>query len=116
MLFFMEFINAPIEKICVENPLGYPEKAYRKPSQTIQPFYFGDNERKRTCLWLKNLPPLMFTGLLENPKPKFFLSTNGKAIHFTEGVKRNKSHERSRTFPGIAAAMAMQWGGNMEAE
>ena len=94
--FFMEFVNAPINKICVENPLGYPEKAYRKPDQTIQPFYFGDNARKRTCLWLKNLPPLWFTGYLENPKPIYTDNTpRAKKRHFTDA--NHGAHERSRT-------------------
>lgn len=107
--FFMKFINAPIAKIAVENPLGYPEKAYRKPDQTIQPFYFGENARKRTCLWLKNLPPLFFTGYRETPKA-IFVDGNGKARHFTDAINgKNRQHERSRTFIGIAEAMAEQW-------
>lgn len=107
--FFMKFINAPINKICVENPLGYPEKAYRKPDQTIQPFYFGESARKRTCIWLKNLPPLWFTGYMENPKPLYILST-GKAVHFTDSqTGKDRSHQRSRTFLGFAKAMAEQW-------
>jgi len=109
--FFMKFINAPIEKICVENPLGYPEKAYRKPDQTIQPFYFMENARKRTCLWLKNLPPLWFTGYRENPKPLYFDRTTGHARYFTDATNgKNRQHERSRTFLGVAEAMAEQWG------
>lgn len=110
MMFFMQFINAPIKKIAVENPRGYPQKAYRKPDQVIQPFYFGHDARKLTCLWLKNLPPLWFTGVRETPKP-VFVDGSGKARHFTDALTgKDRQHERSRTFPGIAQAMAEQWG------
>jgi site-specific DNA-cytosine methylase len=111
MNFFMKFINAPIPKICVENPRGYPSKAYRKPDQVIQPFYFLEHERKLTCIWLKNLAPLMFTGVMENPKP-ISISPDGHPRYFTDGMTSGKDRQknRSRTFPGIAKAMAEQWG------
>ncbi len=110
MRFFMKLINAPIQKIAVENPKGYPEKVYRKPDQIIQPYFFGDREMKRTGLWLKNLPPLMFTGVLEKPKP-MSISPDGHPRYFTDGQPGNKNRQRnrSRTFPGIAKAMAEQW-------
>jgi len=117
MAFFMEFINAPIEKICVENPLGHPSKAYRRPDQTLHPYYFGDAQQKRTCLWLKNLPKLTYQlyddmfgerTATDKPEPIYFLKTTGKAIHWTEAVKGSK--KRSKSWNGISEAMAEQWG------
>lgn len=108
MSFFMAMWDAPIPKVAVENPYGYPCKVFRKPDQIIHPYYFGDNKMKRTCLWLRGLPPLAY---LESPKPKplFYLKTNGKPIQWTEA--KHGGHERSRFSPFIAAAMAEQWGG-----
>lgn len=115
--FFMEMINAPIPKIAVENPVGIMSKKYRKPTQIIQPYYFGDQAQKTTCLWLKNLPPLY-----HNKEPNLF---DAKTTHVDKGEfvttpsgKRlpkwysdNKNPKiRSKTFPGIAQAMANQWG------
>lgn len=117
MQLFMKFVDAPIERICVENPLGYPSQAYRQPDQTIHPYYFGDEYQKRTCLWLKNLPTLTYQlyddmfgkrTATDKPKPIYFLKTTGKAIHWTEAVKGGK--KRSKSWTGIADAMAEQWG------
>ena len=123
MKFFMEIMNAPIEMICVENPLGEPSNAYRKPDQTIHPYFFGERFMKRTCLWLKNLPKLEYRltddlfgvkTATEKPKPLYHLATNGKAIHFIEGLKGLSEGERqkarSKFWNGIAEAMAKQWG------
>lgn len=117
MNFFMECINAPIPRICVENPLGYPVKIYRKPDQIINPYLFGDPFKKRTCLWLKNLPHLWHfnhdgglfvrTGV-DKPEPLSYLKTTGKAINWVDGGTRDPV-ERSKTFPGIAWAMAEEW-------
>jgi len=112
--FFMSLINAPIDRICVENPVGYPNTVYRKPDQIIHPYYFGDAYKKRTCLWLKNLPLLVWDkDNAIKPKPLYYLSTTGKPIHWTEGIKgkKNRSKARAKTFIGIARAMAAQWGG-----
>lgn len=119
MKFFMQMINAPIPHICVENPQGYPNTIYRKPDQIINPYQFGDAFKKRTCLWLKNLPKLwwwndpygMFavTGV-PKPPPLRIQEHNGKIINWCDGVVRNP-YERARTFQGIANAMASQWGG-----
>lgn len=115
--FFMTMITAPINKVCVENPIGYPNTVFRKPDQIIQPYYFGDAAVKTTCLWLKNLPKLYYQkqdGLFlkatatDYPKPVYFRKTDGKAIHWTESNHGGKN--RSRTFQGIANAMAEQWG------
>ena len=91
---------APIPRICIENPVGVLSKALRKPDQIIQPWQFGHGETKATCLWLVGLPPLKPTNIVEGREPR---------IHkMPPGPDRGK--ERSRTYPGIAAAMADQWG------
>lgn len=117
--FFAKLWLAPIEKICLENPKGCASPTVAKYSQEIQPNYFGDCENKTTWLWLKNLPKLKSYEIdtlfekrtySEKPKPKMYLS-NGKAVHWTDfqsGKERAKL--RSKTFPGIAKAMAEQWG------
>ena len=109
MKFFLALANAPIEKICIENPLGYPSKAFRKYDQIINPFQFGHPERKRTCLWLKNLPLLISTEIVEPEKPHSVDKTTGHKRYFTDG-KHRKAINRSKTFPKIAKAMAKQWG------
>lgn len=113
--------NAPIKRICLENPVGLANTRWRKPSQIIHPYYFGDMEMKETCLWLKGLPRL--NGLhhidryRDKPKP-----TPGKSRIGSDGKMKNqyfcgrmdaKGHAaklKSKTFPGIARAMAEQWG------
>jgi hypothetical protein len=100
--FFMKFINAPVDKIAVENPIGCMSTLYRKPDQIIHPYMFGHPVRKDTCLWLKNLPKLQSTEFIGPPYKKWdFWST--------------KRHPDGRdvkaiTFQGIANAMAEQWG------
>lgn len=119
MAFFLALINAPIERICVENPVGLPNTEYRKPDQLIHPYYFGEPYQKRTCLWLKGLPKLKYEEtIIEKPKPLYFSKgkkTKGKPINWVEGLMCLGSHEdrqkaRSKTFQGIANAMAEQWG------
>lgn len=112
--FFMEFVNANSPKICIENPVGYVNSHYRKADQIIQPYFFGDPESKRTCLWLKGLPCLTPTNIVE---PKIYAyyqkgEKKGKPIYWSDykmfGEDRAKI--RSKTFQGIADAMASQWG------
>ena len=103
--FFMALANAPIDFICLENPVGIVSSLWRKPTQIIQPYYFGDSERKTTCLWLKGLPKLKATNIVE---PVFSKSGLTKT-HIGYGSKNN-SKMRSKTFQGIADAMAEQWG------
>lgn len=123
MSFFLALYNSPIPRVCLENPLGYPCRVFRKPDQIIHPYFWGDSFKKRTCLWLKNLKPLSYAKedtLFEKatacsiPKPLYFLSTTGKAINFVEGIsgmnKNERQKARSRFWPGIAKAMAEQWG------
>jgi hypothetical protein len=102
--FFMALLNAPIEKICVENPI--PSKVFGLPhyGQTIQPWEFGHPFSKKTCLWLKNLPPLMPTNLVATSE-----STKIPGNWFNKGGK-DRQVNRSKTFEGIALAMAAQWG------
>lgn len=115
--FFMELVNAPVPHIAIENPIGYINTIYREPDQIIQPYYFGHPMKKTTCLWLKNLPLLQPTNMLPEPEPLYIRETDkgkGKKIHWCEtigGSRKKKFRERSRTFPGIATAMAQQWSG-----
>lgn len=94
-------LDAPIPMIALENPVSIISSRIRKPDQIIQPWQFGHGETKATCLWLKNLPKLVPTNIVEGREPR---------VHrMPPGPDRWK--ERSRTFEGIAAAMADQWGG-----
>ncbi len=109
--FFLSVWNCNCEKICIENVIGWLSTNFRKPTQIIQPFQHGDPYRKATCLWLYNLPKLKPTNIVEptckwvkhNLKTKDDLKSYEK-----KGVYSAK--ERSKTFPGIARAMALQWG------
>lgn len=111
--FFMKFANANCEKIAIENPIGYMSSYYRKPDQIIQPYFFGDKARKATCLWLKGLPCLIPTNIVE---PTIIKYKNGKGTDtpwHMETMKlppNERAKMRSKTFPGIAQAMAEQWG------
>lgn len=98
--FFMEFTKADCDKISIENPIGIMSTHYRKPDQIIQPWMFGHGETKATCLWLKNLPKLEPTNIVDGREQRIWKMPPG-----TERAK-----ERSKTFPGIAQAMAEQWG------
>lgn len=100
LAFVRRLLNAPIPRIALENPVSIISTAIRKPDQTIQPWQFGHGETKATCLWLKNLPPLKPTNIVEGREAR---------VHrMPPGPDRWK--ERSRTFEGIAQAMADQWG------
>jgi len=116
--FFMEMINAPIDKICVENPIGIMSTKYRKPSQIIQPYMLGDKAQKSTCLWLKNLPLLVPTNIVEKGEFIEFVSKKGvkkrQPKWYFDALKNSKnaserSKLRSKTFKGIAKAMATQF-------
>ena len=116
--FFMEFVNADCDKIAIENPIGIMSTKYRKPDQIIQPWQFGDKYSKSTCLWLKNLPLLVPTKIVEKGEFIEWIDKNGKkkrqAKWFYEALRNSKNAEerakiRSKTFPGIANAMATQW-------
>jgi site-specific DNA-cytosine methylase len=146
IIFFMKLLAAPIDIIALENPVGilssdwyikyhFPELMTelvkvgmpRKPDQVIQPFYFGDNFRKYTCLWLKNLKPLVWakqndlftiSNFVEPSEPTTTMIRKGKyrtgtirKIYWQEMLpKKDRAKIKSKTFPGIATAMAKQWG------
>ena len=98
--FFMKFVNAPINKIAIENPISIMSTIYKKPDQIIQPWQFGHGETKATCLWLKNLPKLNSTNIVSGREHRIHL--------MAPSIDRGK--KRSITYNGIANAMADQWG------
>jgi hypothetical protein len=100
LAFVEQLMKAPINKIAIENPISVISTKIRKPDQIIQPWQFGHGETKATCLWLKNLPLLQPTTIVPERYQKIHLMSPGK----------NRSKERSRTYYGIALAMAEQWG------
>jgi hypothetical protein len=108
--FFMQFANCKCEKVAIENPLGIMSKVWRKHDQIINPFNFGDPARKRTCLWLKHLPQLVHTTPNATPPAPLSIDSTGHKRHFTDSLNRS-SKARSKTFLGIAKAMATQWAG-----
>lgn len=111
--FFMMFVYADCEKIAIENPIGVISTWYRKPDQIIHPYMFGDPARKATCLWLKGLPKLEPSNIVE---PEIIKYKNGKGtdnpwhMNTISLPKEERAKVRSKTFPGIAKAMADQWG------
>lgn len=111
--FFMTIANADYDKIAIENPVGIMSTHWRKPDQIIQPYQFGDAYEKRTCLWLKGLPTLTPTKIVEIPDRIQFKSGKTMAKWYVEAGNLSKEQRalvRSKTFPGIARAMAEQWG------
>lgn len=121
--FFMLFANSDCPKVAIENPVGVMSTYYRKPDQIIQPYEFGHPHTKRTCLWLKGLKPLTKTCILERPKSGWEntqYDSEGRSLSFAtrdENGKLTKWNDpitakiRSKTYPGIAKAMAEQWAG-----
>jgi hypothetical protein len=98
--FVQKLMNAAIDKICIENPVSVISTHIRKPDQIIQPWMFGHGETKKTCLWLKNLPLLLPTNIVEGRENR---------VHRMP-PSENRGRERSRTYAGIGSAMADQWG------
>jgi site-specific DNA-cytosine methylase len=124
--FFLKLANANIPKIAIENPIGIMSNYYKKPDQIIQPYYFGDQAKKTTCLWLKNLPKLYHNeksnlfdqNITHVNQGEFFYWTDKKTgkikkqpMWYANAFLKGKEHgkERSKTFIGIAKAMAKQW-------
>lgn len=111
--FFMAFVKSGAGKIAIENPIGYMSTRYKKPTQIIQPYMFGDPERKATCLWLQGLEPLSPTNVV---KPNIVSYKNGQGtdsywhISTLNLPAEERAKARSKTFLGIANAMAEQWG------
>lgn len=114
LAFVAELLDAPIPRICLENPVGIISSRIRKPSQIIQPWQFGHPESKQTALWLTNLPLLQATNILTPPA----YQANGRPRWLNQtptgqnklGPSATRAAIRSRTYTGIAAAMALQWG------
>lgn len=111
--FFMAFWNADCPRVAIENPQGIMSSRFRKPDQYIEPYMFGDSEKKKTGLWLRGLPALAPTNVVEPiiiecasgaREPRWHMET----MHLPP---KERSKARSKTFPGIAQAMAEQWGG-----
>lgn len=116
--FFMGLAESNIPHIAIENPIGIMSKIWRKPDQIIQPWQFGDKAQKSTCLWLKGLPKLVPTDIVEKGEFFEFTSKNGEnkrmPMWYYKALKDAKTPEqrrtlRSKTFGGIAKAMATQW-------
>ena len=112
--FFMSFTRADCPHIAVENPVGIMSTQYRKPDQIIQPWMFGHPEKKATCLWLKGLPKLEPTNDVSAYMRTLPKSRQERLHYLPPGPDRARI--RSRTFPGIAKAMAEQWGGSCDEE
>lgn len=121
---FSTFWNAPIARIAIENPIMHRHAreriaGYQPPAQTIAPWQFGEPLQKKVSLWLKGLPHLQPTKIVEVPEPSYCIRKTGPRAgkpykyYFHQG---KSGHERSRFFPGIAAAMADQWGGLLSTE
>lgn len=121
--FFMAMVESDCEKIAVENPVGIMSTHCRKPDQIVQPYFFGDPHKKTTCLWLKGLPPLEKTNMVDVEDLKTYNYSNGEKKVYSEFVHPKDENGkylkftdkevkkiRSKTFPGIAEAMANQWG------
>jgi site-specific DNA-cytosine methylase len=119
--FALLLYNADVDKVCLENPAGYLNKAFRAPDQIVHPYYFGEPHQKRTCLWLRGLRPLVhwrqpsFFGdqtHVDKPGPIYIDHTSGMRRNFTDSISGGSRGQklRSATFPSIAAAMAENWG------
>ena len=112
-VFFMQIALCNAKRLAVENPIGIMSECYRKPDQIIQPYEYGDPYKKSTCLWLKNLPELKPTNIVE-PKLIKYECKDGRTVTFSEdyggSFDGKGGKRRSKTYPGIAKAMAEQWG------
>lgn len=114
--FFKFFTDLKTPYVAIENPVGIMSTYYRKPDQIIQPYQFGEPFEKKTCLWLKNLPSLKPTNIVQPPKRKEFKSGKSMPEWYADLWKlppAERAKLRSKTFPGIAKAIALQWCGNI---
>ena len=110
--FVRKLMNAPIEKIAIENPVSCISSQIRKPDQIIQPYMFGDKATKTTCLWLKNLPKLIPTNIVEKGERTYFKSGKSHPKWYADCLSKSKEERQkliSKTFKGIAEAIAKQW-------
>lgn len=101
--FFMRFANSDCPKIAIENPVGIMSTVWKKPDQIIQPWQFGHGETKKTCLWLKGLPTLVPTNIVDGREQRIWKMPPSE----------DRAKNRAKTFPGIARAMAEQWAGDI---
>lgn len=111
--FFMTFAKAPCPRVVIENPVGVMSSEWRKPDQTIHPWQFGDPCEKRTCLWLRGVPKLKPTKIVSPPPRRTYSSGRSLPTWYSKSFnlpKKQRAMMRSKTFPGIAEAMATQWG------
>ena len=114
--FFLAFATADCDKVAIENPVGVMSTEWRKPDQIIGPYMFGDPFEKKTCLWLKGLPLLESTKIVGVPPRVKYKSGKTMPAWYADAVslpKEERPRVRSKTFPGIAKAMAEQWGGKI---
>jgi hypothetical protein len=116
--FFIKLFNAPIDKIAIENPVGIISTRFKKPAQTVHPWMFGDEASKATCLWLKGLPKLEATNIVGKGERVFLSSGKSLPKWYSDALTKSKSPEerrtmRSKTFEGLAKAMAEQWTANV---
>lgn len=109
IVFCERLLEAPINKIALENPVGILSTAIRKPDQIIHPWMFGHETTKATCLWLKNLPPLVPTNIVSKGERQVYASGRSLPLWMAKTGK-GTGHARSLTYQGIADAMAEQWG------
>jgi hypothetical protein len=115
MNFFLLLANAKVKRIAIENPVGIMSSKWRKPDQSVQPYMFGDPYSKNTCLWLKNLHPLHPSNETDDHGERiYFESGKSQPLWYSDGMTKTKTKEerqkwRSKTFPGIARAIAEQW-------
>lgn len=118
--FFMLFANLDhVPRVAIENPVGVMSTHWRKPDQIVQPYMFGDPYEKKTCFWLKGLKPLEPTDVVEPEPRKKYASGNTMPAWYAEAwhlPPAERAKLRSKTFPGIAKAIAEQWGGQVEKE
>ena len=108
LAFVQYLMNLPIAKIVIENPISIISTRIRKPDQIIQPWQFGEPFQKTTCLWIKGLPKLIHTNIVD--KGEFVTFKSGKKMSKWMSTSYGNGHKRSKTFQGIADAMAEQWG------
>jgi len=107
---FLALAHADVQRVAIENPVGIMSTVWRKPDQIVQPWYYGDEATKTTCLWLRNLPPLFATKVVGRGVIQVVKSGRRLPEWYSNAPRKTRKIVRSRTFPGIAAAMAEQWG------
>ena len=111
IVFFMHFVYANCDRIAIENPVGVINTAFRPPDCIVHPYMFGDNAKKKTCFWLKGLQPLKPTNVIKPTTVKTGHGTDSPWHAYTWSLPvEERRKARSKTFPGIAKAMAEQWG------